>query len=142
MKRNLLKITTLLLVILAITFTMTTPVFAGEATQTSKSIAGEEGFNVSFNVSDSTNAGNVVANVVGNILYIAQVIGMGVATIMLLVLAIKYIAASPNDKAEIKKHIIVYVVGAVILFSASGLLAIIRRFALGVKNTAEQDPEE
>ena len=90
MKRNLLKITTLLLVILAITFTMTTPVFAGEATQTSKSIAGEEGFNVSFNVSDSTNAGNVVANVVGNILYIAQVIGMGVATIMLLVLAIIY----------------------------------------------------
>ena len=137
MKRNLLKITTLLLVILAITFTMTTPVFA-----TGDSLAGDEGFNVTFNVSDSTNAGNVVANVVGNLLYIAQVIGMGVATIMLLVLAIKYIAASPNDKAEIKKHIVVYVVGAVILFSASGLLAIIRRFALGVKKTAEQDPVE
>lgn len=123
MKKNLIKITTILFVVLAISLALITPVFA-------------DGFNVSFNVADSSGAADVVSNVVGTILFITQVIGMGVATIMLLVLAIKYIAASPNDKAEIKKHLIVYVVGAVILFSASGLLAIIRKFALGIENTA------
>ena len=65
----------------------------------------------------------------GLILGIAQVIGVAVAIIMLLILAIKYISAAPNDKAEIKKHAVVYVVGAVVLFGASGLLGIIRGFA-------------
>ena len=48
---------------------------------------------------------------------------------MLIVLAIKYISAAPGDKAEIKKHAVVYVVGAVILFAATGILQIIRTFA-------------
>ena len=35
---------------------------------------------------------------------IMQVVTVAVGVIMLLVLAIKYMAAAPNDKAEIKKH--------------------------------------
>jgi len=124
MKKNLLKVTTILVLALAIVFTLIVPVFA-------------DGYTVSFEANDTSGAGSVVTKVIGNILYIAQIIGVGIATIMLIVLAIKYIAASPNDKAEIKKHLVVYVVGAVILFSASGLLAIVRRFALGIKNTGE-----
>lgn len=58
----------------------------------------------------------------------AQIIGIGVAVIMLVVLAIKYISAAPGDKAEIKKHAVVYVVGAVVLFGASGILQIIKAF--------------
>ena len=68
-------------------------------------------------------------NIAGTILAIVQVIGASVAIIMLIVLAIKYMSAAPNDKAEIKKHAVVYVVGAVVLFAASGLLGIIRGFA-------------
>ena len=48
---------------------------------------------------------------------------------MLIVLAIKYISAAPSDKAEIKKHAVVYVVGAIVLFAASGILQIIKNFA-------------
>jgi type IV secretory pathway VirB2 component (pilin) len=55
---------------------------------------------------------------------------MGVAIIMLIVLAIQYIAASPEGKAEVKKNATVYIVGAIILFAASGILGIIRRFAI------------
>lgn len=65
----------------------------------------------------------------GSVLGVAQVIGMVVAVVMLIVLAIKYISAAPNDKAEIKKHAVVYIVGAIILFAASGILGIIKNVA-------------
>ena len=71
-------------------------------------------------------------NVAGKILGVVQIIGVAVAVIMLIVLAIKYISAAPNDKAEIKKHAVVYVVGAIVLFAASGILGLIRQFAEGV----------
>ena len=74
-----------------------------------------------------------VKEIIQSILTITQVIGVGVAVIMLIVLAIKYISAAPGDKAEIKKHMVVYVVGAIILFAASGILEIIKRFANMVK---------
>ncbi|MCI8546837.1 MAG: hypothetical protein HFJ44_06355 [Clostridia bacterium] len=60
---------------------------------------------------------------------LAQVIGIAIAVIMLIVLAIKYISAAPGDKAEIKKHAVVYIVGAVVLFAASGIIQIIKTFA-------------
>ena len=77
----------------------------------------------------SGNTATAVKNISGTILGVVQVIGVAVAVIMLIVLAIKYISAAPNDKAEIKKHAIVYVVGAVVLFAASGILGIVRGFA-------------
>ncbi|MBR2290107.1 MAG: hypothetical protein IJ867_05895 [Clostridia bacterium] len=83
-----------------------------------------------FTQTDTSGASEAAANIIGMIINIAQVIGMGVAIIMLIVLAIQYIAASPEGKAEIKKNATVYIVGAIILFAASGILGIIRRFAV------------
>ena len=88
---------------------------------------------------DTSGASQAAGNIIGMIINIAQVIGTGVAIIMLIVLAIQYIAASPEGKAEIKKNSTVYIVGAVILFAASGLLGIIRRFA--VKSVGSQGAE-
>ena len=79
---------------------------------------------------DESGASEAAGKMIGMIINIAQVIGTGVAIIMLIVLAIKYIAASPEGKADIKKNATIYIVGAVILFAASGILAIIRRFAV------------
>ena len=76
-----------------------------------------------FTQTDNSGASQAASNVIGMIINIAQVIGMGVAIIMLIVLAIQYIA-------EVKKNATIYIVGAVILFAASGLLGIIRRFAV------------
>lgn len=64
----------------------------------------------------------------GTLLGVAQVIGMSVAVIMLVVLAIKYLYSSPNDKAEIKKYAVMYIVGAIVLFAASGLVGLLRDF--------------
>ena len=84
----------------------------------------------SFTREDKSGASNAVTNIIGSIINIAQIIGMGVAIIMLIVLAIQYIAAAPEGKAEIKKNSTIYIVGAIILFSAAALLQIIKNFAI------------
>ena len=78
---------------------------------------------------DKSGASNAVTNIIGSIINIAQIVGMGVAIIMLVVLAIQYIAAAPEGKAEIKKNATIYIVGAIILFAAAAILEIIKQFA-------------
>lgn len=68
-------------------------------------------------------------NAVGAVITITRSVATGVAIIMLIVLAMKYMTAAPGDRADIKKHAVVYVVGAVVLFAASGILGIIANFA-------------
>ena len=48
---------------------------------------------------------------------------------MLTAVAIKYMSAAPGERAEIKKHAVPFVVGAVVLFASSGILTIIQQFA-------------
>lgn len=84
---------------------------------------------------DETGAASSINNIIGSVITIVQVVGVGVAIIMLIVLAIKYISAAPGDKADIKKHAVVYVVGAIVLFAASGLLGIIKNFASAISAT-------
>lgn len=86
---------------------------------------------------DQSGAKDSATNIIGAIINIVQVIGMGVAIIMLIVMAIKYISAAPSEKAEIKKGVTIYVVGAIVLFAASGILGIIKNFAVSnVKATS------
>ena len=88
---------------------------------------------VTKDAADTSGAAESINRIVGSVLTIVQVVGMGVAVIMLIVLAIKYISAAPGDKADIKKHAVVYVVGAVVLFAASGILQIVKNFASNVQ---------
>lgn len=76
-------------------------------------------------------AGEKVTNAAGQVLTIVRIVGMAVAVIMLTILGIKYVAASPNEKADYKKGMTVYVVGAVLLFGASALLSVIQKFVEG-----------
>ncbi len=87
-----------------------------------------------------TKQANDDANLVGktktmaqSIITIFQVVGTGIAVVMLIVLAMKYMMAAPGDKADIKKHAVVYVVGAFVLFAAVGILTIIQKFSGIVK---------
>ena len=84
-------------------------------------------------VKDTSGASSSVTNIIGSIINIVQIVGTGVAIIMLVVLAIKYISAAPGDKADIKKHAVVYIVGAVVLFAATGILGIVKNFAGNIK---------
>lgn len=72
---------------------------------------------------------NSVSSISGSVITIARVICSGVAVAMITILAIKYMSAAPGEKADIKKHAVPYVVGAVIMFACTGILSIIERFA-------------
>ncbi|MCI8546105.1 MAG: hypothetical protein HFJ44_02615 [Clostridia bacterium] len=63
------------------------------------------------------------------ILGLFELVTAGVGIIMLIALGIKYMSAAPNDKAEIKRHAVVYIVGACMAFGANGIVKIIKVFA-------------
>ena len=68
---------------------------------------------------NATAISNVVIGVI-------QVVGVAVAVIMLVVLAIKYVAAAPSEKADIKNSAYIYVVGAILLFGGVWILGMIQ----------------
>lgn len=81
-----------------------------------------------FDGDTSTAAAQSVEDMANTIIGIIQVVAVAVAVIMLIVLAIKYISAAPEGKAEIKKHAVIYIVGAVLLFGTTGVLQILKDF--------------
>lgn len=73
-----------------------------------------------------------VQSIIGAILNVTRIIATGIAIIMLVVLAMKYMMSAPGERADIKKHAVVYVVGAIVLFGASGILTIIQTFTSNI----------
>ncbi|MDR0978978.1 MAG: TrbC/VirB2 family protein [Lachnospiraceae bacterium] len=122
MKTKTVKKVLVFAITLLLIATMVTPVFANSLLDPSSIKA------------NATNASNTVQSAAGSILGIVQVVAIAVAVIMLIVLAIKYISSAPNDKAEIKKHAVIYVVGAILLFGASGILELIKQFSTDAFN--------
>ena len=72
---------------------------------------------------------NTAAGTVASILRIA---GVGIAVVMLLTIAMKYMTAAAGDKADIKKSAVAYVVGAIVLFAVTGILTIIEKFSVAI----------
>lgn len=64
-----------------------------------------------------------------NILSILQVIALGVTVVATLVLAIKYMYSAPEDKATIKKQLIPYIIGGVLVFGATSLVKLAESLA-------------
>lgn len=84
------------------------------------------------NYSDTT-LNESATNIIGAILGVLRTIGTGISIIMLIAVAIKYMSSAPGDRAEIKKHAVIYVVGAVVLFASAQIVGIIQQFATNVK---------
>lgn len=68
-----------------------------------------------------------VENMVLPVMGMIVAIGNAVAAGMLIYVGIKYTLASANEKADLKTASIRYVIGAVILLGASGVMAIIEK---------------
>ena len=73
-----------------------------------------------------------INNIIGNVIWIIQTIAIAAAVIMLMFVGVKFVTASPEGKAEIKKTAVIYVVGAILLLAASGVLGIIQNLAVNV----------
>lgn len=82
---------------------------------------------------DPTETSQKATGLLTTIATTVKVVAVGIAIIMLLALAMKYMAAAPGEKAEIKKSAVVYIVGAVVLFAVTGILTIIQKFSTIIK---------
>lgn len=67
-----------------------------------------------------------------NIISIVATVGSIVSVVVLVVLGIKYMMGSAEEKAEYKKTFIPYIVGAILIFAASTIANVIYQFATGL----------
>ena len=70
-----------------------------------------------------------ITSIGGQIIGIIQVVGSIVAVAILVVLGIKYMMGSASEKAEYKKTLMPYVIGAVLIFAASSLAGMVYTWA-------------
>lgn len=85
--------------------------------------------------SDNSTASDTATNTLRTMIVVLKVIAVSVAIVMLLTVGLKYMMSAPGEKGEIKKHAVVYIIGAIVLFSAVGILNIIETFASSINVT-------
>lgn len=68
-----------------------------------------------------TNADDTISNIGSTILSIITSVGMVLAIIVVAVLGVKYMMGSAEEKAEYKKTMIPYLVGAILVFGATAI---------------------
>lgn len=105
-----MKILSIILIAMVFTMGMGTMVMASDSSSTVENL---------FNGGNADTGG--IQNVGANIVSIITTIGIIVAVIVLLILGIKYMMGSASEKAEYKKTMIPYLIGAVLIFGASAI---------------------
>lgn len=84
------------------------------------------GYELPANVmADSSQVDENVYKTGQTVLGYIQIIGTFIAVGVLMFLGIKYMTASANEKADVKKSIIPYIVGAIVLLLAVNIIPII-----------------
>lgn len=73
-----------------------------------------------------------VVNLGATIVTIIQTVGIVVAVVVLLILGIKYMMGSAEEKAEYKKTMIPYLVGAILIFASTTIVKVVYNIANGV----------
>ena len=74
-----------------------------------------------------------IAKVGKKVMGIVNTVGVVVAVVILMVLGIKYMMGSAEEKAEYKKTMMSYIIGAVLIFGATTIANAIYNFANGLK---------
>lgn len=69
------------------------------------------------------------------IIGIITTVGIVVSVVVLVVLGIKYMIGSAEEKAEYKKTMIPYIVGAILVFAASTIASIVMSISNNIKTT-------
>ena len=79
----------------------------------------------------STNetAETAISDFAGKIMGLIRNIGIVAAVIILMVIGLKFLTGSAEEKAEYKKSLMPYVVGVVVLFGASAIAQFVISFA-------------
>lgn len=124
-KNKIFKVIIFLITIIAIFMLLSNSVFASPQPNL-------YAFDNKLDQGDTT---NTVATILGKVINFIQVIGAGIAIIILIVIAIKWIYSAPEGKAQIAKSARMYILGTILIFAAIGLLQIVKNFTItNVKN--------
>jgi len=91
--------------------------------------------NVDIQPNASTNGTNTATKIGNQVIGIIQVVGIIISVAVLMILGIKYMMGSAEEKAEYKKTFIPYIVGAVLLFAAAAFAQVIYNFAANIAGT-------
>ena len=121
MKTKTLKVLTVVLTVVMMIVMGTSIVFAENQIT-------PEGFKnkITYNGTDK------IVSVGGNIAGIIQTVGTVVAVIILIVLGIKYMMGSAEEKAEYKKTLLPYIIGAALVFAAATIASVVFNFASSI----------
>lgn len=117
MKRNVVKIILIAMIVL-LTLSLITTVDASMSQTIRDDFKGNE---------NPTGSAPIV-QIISAVLGVVRTAGAAVAVIILMTIAAKYIMASAGDRADIKKYAVNYVIGAIILFGAAGILGVVQNF--------------
>ena len=82
-----------------------------------------------FDKSISTDGADDLKTTGGQIVGIIQVVGTMVAVAMITVLGIKYVLGSADEKAEYRKTMFPYFIGAILIFGFSNITQLIYEWA-------------
>ena len=109
----------LILAMLIMVFALTSEAFAFNWSSAVSDVEAEEGV---------TELNDSAISVTGAILSVVKYVATGIALIMIVIIAAKYMLASAGDRADIKKYAANYFIGALILFGTSAIVGIIQNF--------------
>ena len=79
-------------------------------------------------LSGTSNNTGEIEPVLASVLKIAGIIGSAMSIITMILLGVKYMLGSVEEKAEYKKSMMPYVIGAALIFAASALAQVIYNF--------------
>ena len=74
--------------------------------------------------------GNEITGVGEKVIGTVTMLGSILAVLVLVILGIKYMMGSTDEKAEYKKSMLPYVIGAVLVFAASSIASVIYNLAI------------
>lgn len=118
-RKKVIKIINVILFMLVIIFSLSQVVHAEEIDPT-KVVPNN------LKVSDGTNTLYKLGN---SIVGIIQYVAVGVSIVATLLLAIRYMYSAPDDRAEIKKKLIPFIIGGVLVFGAVQLVKLAENIA-------------
>lgn len=116
MNRKIEKVISICLIVMAIISIASTSVFALSPSEIKPS-----------NVETSS-----ITKVGSSVIGILQTVGIVLSVIVLIVIGLKYMMGSAEEKAEYKKTLMPYVIGAALIFAASALAQIVFKFFTGI----------
>lgn len=119
-KKTFLNIVTILLMTLLLVYLFTTNIYAS--------------INPSYYKPNSGGSSQKLVDKANKVLGPIQVVGSTISVITLAIIGIKYMIGSVEEKAEYKKTMLPYLIGAVLVFATSNLIAIIYKFGQGLNN--------